>query len=127
MNASTHSQLAGFIWGICDLLRNRYDRNKYRDVILPFTVLRRFDCVLADTKQAVLAAAERPALSPGSTFRGCLPMVDMPECMQHASGVDDMGILYARCSGLVVGDGRAEDGGVHMPIPWPDRGTTRHL
>ena len=61
MNTSTHSQLAGFIWRICNLLRGHYDRNKYRDVILPLTVLRRFDCVLADTKQAVLAAAERHA------------------------------------------------------------------
>ena len=58
MNASTHQQLANFIWRICNLLRGPYKRNEYRKVILPLTVLRRFDCVLADTKQAVLAASE---------------------------------------------------------------------
>ena len=59
MNAQTHRQLADFIWGICNLLRGPYKRNEYRKVILPLTVLRRFDCVLAPTKQAVLAAAEK--------------------------------------------------------------------
>ena len=59
MNASTHQQLANFIWRICNLLRGPYKRNEYRKVILPLTVLRRFDCVLADTKQAVLAASEQ--------------------------------------------------------------------
>ena len=61
MNVSTHGQLAGFIWKICNLLRGPYKRNEYRKVILPLTVLRRFDCVLAGTKQAVLTAAERHA------------------------------------------------------------------
>ena len=61
MNASTHSELANFIWRICNLLRGPYKRNEYRKVILPLTVLRRFDCVLADTKQAVLAAAAQHA------------------------------------------------------------------
>ena len=59
MNAQTHRQLADFIWGICNLLRGPYKRNEYRKVILPLTVLRRFDCVLAPTKQAVLAVHER--------------------------------------------------------------------
>ena len=66
MNASTHSQIAGFIWQICDLLRGPYKRNEYRKVILPLTVLRRFDCVLADTKPAVLAADEQHARQPES-------------------------------------------------------------
>ena len=56
MNAQTHTELANFIWGICNLLRGPYKRNEYRKVILPLTVLRRFDCVLAGTKKAVLAA-----------------------------------------------------------------------
>ena len=59
MNASTHRQLADFIWGICNLLRGVYKRNEYRKVILPLTVLRRFDCVLAPTKQAVLDEHDR--------------------------------------------------------------------
>ena len=56
MNTRTHGEMANFIWSICNLLRGPYKRNKYRDVILPLTVLRRFDCVLAETRDAVLAA-----------------------------------------------------------------------
>src|SRR3989449_8246521 len=54
-----HGQLnwiANFIWGIADdVLRDLYVRGKYRDVILPMTVLRRLDAVLEPTKQAVLS------------------------------------------------------------------------
>ncbi len=47
--------IANFIWGIADdVLRDVYVRSKYRDVILPMTVIRRVDAVLEDTKQAVL-------------------------------------------------------------------------
>ncbi|RIK61687.1 restriction endonuclease subunit M [candidate division KSB1 bacterium] len=60
MSAETHSQLANFIWSICNLLRGPYKRNEYRKVILPLTVLRRFDCLLAPTKEKVLK--EYPAL-----------------------------------------------------------------
>ncbi len=53
MNGQTHKQLAGFIWSICNLLRGPYKRNEYRKVILPLTVLRRFECLLQPTRQAV--------------------------------------------------------------------------
>lgn len=43
-----------FIWGVADLIRDTFKRGKYQDVILPFTVLRRIDCVLAPTKEKVL-------------------------------------------------------------------------
>ena len=59
MTAETHSQLANFIWSICNLLRGPYKRNEYRKVILPLTVLRRFDCLLAPTKAQVLEGARR--------------------------------------------------------------------
>src|ERR1044071_6907146 len=55
MPAENHSQIASFIWSICNLLRGPYKRNEYRKVILPLTVLRRFDCLLAPTKAKVLA------------------------------------------------------------------------
>ncbi len=55
MAEQTHSQMANFIWSICNLLRGPYKRNEYRKVILPLTVLRRFDCILAITKEKVLA------------------------------------------------------------------------
>jgi type I restriction enzyme M protein len=52
--SSTHTKLAGFIWSVADLLRGDYKQSEYGKVILPFTVLRRLDCVLAPTKDAVL-------------------------------------------------------------------------
>ena len=52
--------IANFIWGIADdVLRDLYVRGKYRDVILPMTVLRRLDAVLEPTKAAVLAMNEK--------------------------------------------------------------------
>jgi type I restriction enzyme M protein len=54
MSPETHAQLANFIWSLCNLLRGPYKRNEYRKVILPLTVLRRFDCLLEGTKPAVL-------------------------------------------------------------------------
>jgi len=52
--------IANFIWGIADdVLRDVYVRGKYRDVILPMTVIRRLDAVLEDTKQAVLDMKKR--------------------------------------------------------------------
>ncbi len=54
MAIQLHSQMANFIWSICNLLRGPYKRNEYRKVILPLTVLRRFDCILDPTKDKVL-------------------------------------------------------------------------
>lgn len=50
--------LASFIWSVADLLRGDYKQSEYGKVILPFTVLRRLDCVLESTKVAVLAEHE---------------------------------------------------------------------
>ncbi len=50
-----HQALSAFIWSVADLLRGDYKQSEYGKVILPFTVLRRLDCVLASTKPAVLA------------------------------------------------------------------------
>jgi len=47
--------LSSFIWSVADLLRGDYKQSEYGKVILPFTVLRRLDCVLETTKAAVLA------------------------------------------------------------------------
>ncbi len=48
-------ELSSFIWSVADLLRGDYKQSDYGKVILPFTVLRRLDCVLEKTKDAVLA------------------------------------------------------------------------
>ncbi len=47
--------LSALIWSVADLLRGDYKQSEYGRVILPFTILRRLDCVLAGTKEAVLA------------------------------------------------------------------------
>ena len=49
-----HSEIVSFLWGVADLIRDTFKRGKYQDVILPLTVLRRLDCVLAPTKEKVL-------------------------------------------------------------------------
>jgi type I restriction enzyme M protein len=51
--------LSSFIWSVADLLRGDYKQSEYGKVILPFTVLRRLDCVLEKTKPAVLAELEK--------------------------------------------------------------------
>lgn len=55
MNENQHNQIVNFIWSIADdVLRDVYVRGKYRDVILPMTVIRRIDCLLEPTKDEVL-------------------------------------------------------------------------
>ena len=49
-----HQSMSAFIWSVADLLRGDYRQSDYGKVILPFTVLRRLDCVLEATKPAVL-------------------------------------------------------------------------
>jgi type I restriction enzyme M protein len=49
-----HGEIVGFVWGVVDLIRDTFKRGKYQDVILPLTVLRRLDCVLAPTRKKVL-------------------------------------------------------------------------
>ena len=59
--------LSSFIWSVADLLRGDYKQSDYGKVILPFTVLRRLDCVLEPTKDAVLtelAAKEKLGVNP---------------------------------------------------------------
>lgn len=55
MDNQIHNTIVSFIWGIADdCLRDVYVRGKYRDVILPMTVIRRLDAMLEDSKEAVL-------------------------------------------------------------------------
>lgn len=57
--ATPNPNLSSFIWSVADLLRGDYKQSEYGKVILPFTVLRRLDCVLEPTKAAVLAEKEK--------------------------------------------------------------------
>ncbi|MFW5452383.1 type I restriction-modification system subunit M [Thioalkalivibrio sulfidiphilus] len=58
MNDENHSQTAAFIWSVADLLRGDFKQSQYGRVILPFTLLRRMECVLEPTREKVLAAAK---------------------------------------------------------------------
>jgi type I restriction enzyme M protein len=85
-----HPALSSFIWSIADLLRGDYKQSEYGKVVLPFTVLRRLDCVLAGTKAAVLAEFDtkpQAGISPdafllrkaGQSFYNTSPL-DLPNC-----------------------------------------------
>ena len=72
MNIETHRQRANDIWSICNLLRGPYKRNEYRKVILPLTVLRRFDCLLAPTKAQALETFNQYKGKPESIIRSVM-------------------------------------------------------
>jgi type I restriction enzyme M protein len=71
-----HSEIVSFLWGVADLIRDTFKRGKYQDIILPLTVLRRLDCVLAPTKAKVLETQAK--------FKGKLENLD-PQ-LRKASG-----------------------------------------
>lgn len=56
LNSSKHTELANHAWSVADLLRGDYKQSDYGKVILPFTVLRRLECVLEPTREKVAAA-----------------------------------------------------------------------
>ena len=68
--SANFQQLANFIWSVADLLRGPYRPPQYERVMLPLTVLRRFDAVLASSKEAVLKRhAELSNKGPPPTLR----------------------------------------------------------
>ena len=58
-NTHTPNNLAAFIWSVADLLRGDFKQSQYGRIILPFTLLRRLECVLEPSKDAVLAQYEK--------------------------------------------------------------------
>lgn len=89
--------LSAFIWSVADLLRGDYKQSDYGKVILPFTVLRRLDCVLADSKEAVLselAAKEKQGVNPepfllrksGHSFYNASPL-DLKKLLGDADNI----------------------------------------
>jgi len=64
MTNTNFSQSAAFIWSVADLLRGDFKQSQYGRVILPFTLLRRLECVLAETKDAVVAKYDELKTSP---------------------------------------------------------------
>ncbi|MEU4033271.1 type I restriction-modification system subunit M [Streptomyces collinus] len=59
MNSSKHTELANHAWSVADLLRGDYRQSDYGKVILPFTVLRRLECVLEPTRDKVVETVAR--------------------------------------------------------------------
>lgn len=76
----TPNNLAAYCWSIADLLRGDFKQSQYGRIILPFTLLRRLECVLEDTKEQVLAEFEK------------VQKMDLPEQAQEK--------LLLRASGL---------------------------
>ncbi|HBX7984191.1 class I SAM-dependent DNA methyltransferase [Klebsiella pneumoniae] len=64
MMTTNISSLASLIWSVADLLRGDFKQSQYGRIILPFTVLRRLECVLAPTKAQVLATVENTKALP---------------------------------------------------------------
>ena len=54
-----HNEISEFIWGIKEHIRDEYAEKDYEEVILPFTLLRRIDCVLEGTNEKVVQAYEK--------------------------------------------------------------------
>lgn len=77
MNSSKHTELANHAWSVADLLRGDYKQSDYGKVILPFTVLRRLECVLEPTKDKVLAQYDRLKDQEN---------VDLPRFLRRAAG-----------------------------------------
>ncbi|MFJ6154287.1 type I restriction-modification system subunit M [Micromonospora profundi] len=76
MNSSKHAELANHAWSVADLLRGDYKRSDYGKVILPFTVLRRLECVLEPTKDKVIAEYDRQSKQ----------HIEVPQFLRRASG-----------------------------------------
>jgi type I restriction enzyme M protein len=76
LNSSKHTELANHAWSVADLLRGDYKQSDYGKVILPFTVLRRLECVLEPTREKVAETVER--------FKG--QEIDLDHFLQRATG-----------------------------------------
>ncbi len=106
--------LSAFIWSVADLLRGDYKQSEYGKVILPFTVLRRLDCVLETTKPAVLteyAKQQKAGLKPelfllrkaGQRFYNTSPM-DMKKLMGDQDHIKENLYAYIQAFSPAVRD-----------------------
>jgi len=106
--------LSAFIWSVADLLRGDYKQSDYGKVILPFTVLRRLDCVLEATKPAVLAelaAKTAQGVNPepfllrkaGQTFYNASPL-DLPKLLGDADHIAQNLYSYVQAFSPAVRD-----------------------
>ena len=109
-----HQSLSAFIWAVADLLRGDYKQSEYGKVILPFTVLRRLDCVLEATKPAVLAeyeAKQKAGVNPepfllrksGQSFYNTSPL-DMKKLMGDQDHIRENLYSYVQAFAPAVRD-----------------------
>jgi type I restriction enzyme M protein len=109
-----HQALSSFIWSVADLLRGDYKQSDYGKVILPFTVLRRLDCVLQPTKAKVLAelaAKKKEKINPdpyllrasGQSFYNTSPM-DMAKLMGDQDHIRENLFAYVQAFSPAVRD-----------------------
>jgi type I restriction enzyme M protein len=99
-----HQSLSSLIWAVADKLRGPYKPHEYGKVILPFTVLRRLDCVLAPTKAAVLVekkAKEAAGLNPEPFLQRVVGLsfyntsdLDVPKLMGDQDNIRENLIAY---------------------------------
>ncbi len=110
----TQQSLSSFIWSVADLLRGDYKQSEYGKVILPFTVLRRLDCVLESTKATVLAelaAKQKQDLAPepfllrkaGQSFYNTSPL-DMKKLMGDQDHIRENLFSYIQAFAPAVRD-----------------------
>ncbi len=108
------TNLSSFIWSVADLLRGDYKQSDYGKVILPFTVLRRLDCVLEATKEAVLRELEKrekAGLNPepfllkksGQLFYNTSPL-DMKKLMGDQDNIRENLFAYVQAFSPAVRD-----------------------
>ena len=106
--------LSAFIWSVADLLRGDYKQSEYGKVILPFTVLRRLDCVLEATKPAVLtelAKRQKLGVNPepfllrvsGQTFFNTSPL-DVKKLIGDADHIKENLYAYIQAFSPAVRD-----------------------
>ncbi len=106
--------LSSFIWSVADLLRGNYRQSEYGKAILPFTVLRRLDCVLEATKPAVLtehAKQQKAGLNPepfllrkaGQSFYNASPL-DMKKLMGDQDHIGENLYVYIQAFSPAVRD-----------------------
>jgi len=111
--------ISSFIWSVADLLRNDYKPSEYGKVILPFTVLRRLDCVLEATKPAVLSELvkrEKAGLNPepfllkksGQLFYNTSPL-DMKKLMGDQDHIKENLFAYIQAFSPAVRDPKCRD------------------
>jgi type I restriction enzyme M protein len=113
-HAMSNANLSSFIWSVADLLRGDYKQSDYGKVILPFTVLRRLDCVLEATKDAVLKEKEKreaAGLNPepfmlkksGQLFYNTSPL-DMKKLMGDQDNITENLFSYVQAFSPAVRD-----------------------